>query len=250
MQFGGDQLTVFVDRIRHLPQAASYSHDDLLTGDFLVASDGNLAIYYAPFDWISTSASLVLIGITPGWAQMQESFRAFKTALNEGLSVDQAFEAAKKQASFAGSMRRNLLSMLSDLGVPSMLGIDAASSIFSDRADLVHSTSAIRYPVFVDGGNYSGYRPTIDKSPVLRRFVVEVLRPELTVLESCLVIPLGGAVEIALKMLIDLGDLDERRVLFGFPHPSGSNGHRGRQFAERRADLEQKAALWFDGKSQ
>ena len=247
MQLGDKRITAFVDRIRHLPQAARYSHIDLLTDDFLVASDGNLAIYYAPFDWINTSARLVVVGITPGWGQMQESFQAFKTALDEGLSVDQAFEAAKKQASFAGSMRRNLVSMLSDLGVPSLLGIKAATSIFTDRADLIHSTSAIRYPVFVDGNNYSGHRPTIDKSNVLRRFVVELLRPELAALESALVIPLRGAVEIALRMLIDLGDLDERRVLFGFPHPSGSNGHRGRQFAERKADLEHKAAVWFEG---
>ena len=250
MQLDDKHLTVFVDRIRHLPQAVKYLPTDLLTDAFLVASDGSLAIYYAPFDWINTSARLVVVGITPGWGQMQESFQAFKTALDDGLSVNQAYEAAKKQASFAGSMRRNLLSMLSNISVPSLLGINAATSIFTDRADLIHSTSAIRYPVFVDGGNYSGHRPTIDKSDVLGRFVVEVLRPELTLLESALVVPLGGAVEIALRMLIDLGDLDERRVLLGFPHPSGSNGHRGRQFAERKADLEHKAAVWFEGKSQ
>lgn len=245
MQLDPVDRTALVERIRQLPEAARYTPEDLMTEDFLVAWENDTVVYYAPFDWVNASALLAVIGITPGWGQMQESFQAFKRALDDGLSIDQALEAAKKHASFAGSMRRNLLSMLTDLGLPSLLGIEDATALFFGRSDLVHSTSAIRYPVFVNGANYSGHRPIVSKSPMLRSFVVNVLRSELTQVESALVVPLGGAVESALQILIDRGELDEDRVMFGFPHPSGSNGHRRRQFAQGKEALQEKAWLWF-----
>jgi hypothetical protein len=39
--------------------------------------------------------------------------------------------------------------------------------------------------------------------------------------------------------------VDERRCLIGFPHPSGGNGHRVKQFAQRRDELTAKVAGCF-----
>lgn len=238
-------LTRYLDRIRGLHDSAAYSTTELLRDDFLLASEGDLSIYFAPFDWVNSEASVSLVGITPGWTQMEKSFQVFKGAVTAGLTSDEALAVVKKEAAFAGSMRSNLLSMLDEIGLPAMLGIERASALFIGSTELVHSTSAIRYPAFVNGSNYSGHRPTIEKSPLLKRFVREVLSEELNLAASALVVPLGGAVEGALRVLVERNSLDERRVLFGFPHPSGGNGHRQRQFAERRSSLRRKAALWL-----
>jgi hypothetical protein len=45
-------------------------------------------------------------------------------------------------------------------------------------------------------------------------------------------------------MLVAAGDLDEERCLLGFPHPSGGNGHRIRQFRENEAVLRTGIAEW------
>lgn len=50
-------------------------------------------------------------------------------------------------------MRKNLIEMLDGLERPKALGIVSGALLFSDRRDLLHTTSAIRYPVFVDGQN-------------------------------------------------------------------------------------------------
>jgi len=34
--------------------------------DFLLNKEGNLEIYYAPFDYINSKAKIVIVGITPG----------------------------------------------------------------------------------------------------------------------------------------------------------------------------------------
>lgn len=56
---------------------------------------------------------------------------------------------------------------------------------------------------------------------------------------------MGQTVSDLLENLVDQGVLTASRCLLGFPHPSGANGHRKRQFAERREMLKRKANEWF-----
>jgi hypothetical protein len=55
---------------------------------------------------------------------------------------------------------------------------------------------------------------------------------------------LGKAVNDALAQLIDAGRVDRGRVLAGFPHPSGLNGHRVPQFVERKTTLSAQVEQW------
>jgi hypothetical protein len=59
------------------------------------------------------------------------------------------------------------------------------------------------------------------------------------------VIPLGLAVEGALQVLTDAGALDPVRCCFGFPHPSGANGHRKPTFERNRVQIAQTLRAWF-----
>jgi hypothetical protein len=47
------------------------------------------------------------------------------------------------------------------------------------------------------------------------------------------------------RYLLQFRQVDERRVLFGLPHPSGSNGHRVRRFAEQKEKLREDLEGWF-----
>ena len=46
----------------------------VVSKDFLVNKDGNIEIYYAPFDYINSKAKIVIVGITPGLQQMITKF--------------------------------------------------------------------------------------------------------------------------------------------------------------------------------
>jgi hypothetical protein len=232
------------EAIACLPPRDRLRKEDLLTDHFIIASEGELEIYYAPFDFVSPAARLTVVGITPGWTQMELAFRQARKDLAAGLDVETVCRRAKEEARFAGAMRRNLIAMLDDLRVPDALGVSSTSELFAIGESGLRSCSVIRYPCFVGKTNYTGYSPPIFKSPLLASFVDEILLDELLAEVASLVVPLGKAVGEVLQVLIRRGVLDRDRCLLGFPHPSGANAHRVRQFRERRNKMARLVRIW------
>lgn len=229
--------------VRALPER-TLDPSDLLVPHFSLAQEGRLHVYWIPFERLNADARLVIVGLTPGIGQMEEAFTAARDALLRGMSTEAALDHIDRVASFAGAMRTNMVTMLDSIGLPDALGISSTRELFGSRDSLVHTTSALRYPVLRDGNNYSGTGPRVAASPLLRSYVTATLAAELEAVPRALVLPLGKAVEGCLRMLIDLGRLDETRCLFGFPHPSGGNGHRLRQFRENVAMLRREIQGW------
>jgi hypothetical protein len=201
-------------------------------------------VYYAPFDYVNQDAKVAVVSITPGWTQMEIAYRSASQDLREGLASGEVCRRAKRRASFAGSMRKNLISMLDDLGLPSCLGIESTESLFAEHNSLLHTTSTVRYPVFVEGHNYTGHSPKLLKTDLLRYFVENVLAEELQLAHEAIIVQLGRSVSEALGHLASAGQLDRDRCLLGFPHPSGANGHRLRRFLEQRERLRGQLKEW------
>jgi hypothetical protein len=64
---------------------------------------------------------------------------------------------------------------------------------------------------------------------------------------GALVIPLGKAAQNAVTLLTTDGLLEPGRCLPGFPHPSGANGWRVRQYTARRQMLSEAVVHWGAG---
>jgi hypothetical protein len=207
--------------------------------DLLLGQEGNLSVFYGPFDSVNTDARIVLLGLTPGWTQLRIALEAYCAATRDGASDAAAQLAAKRAASFAG-LRTRLITWLDDIGVPQWLGIPTAGFLF-EGGSLLHTTSLVRYPVFVgrERANYRGGSPRPAASPLLRGIVRDLLVPELASIPTALVVPLGSAVSVAVT---ELGVADPVRCLTGFPHPSGANGWGNRQFAKNREQLRHTVA--------
>lgn len=185
------------------------------------------------------------MGITPGWAQMQAAHFEAALALQAGADALVVCSRAKRVASFAGPMRRNLVTMLDGLDVHRGLSIASTALLFDEAWSLLHTTSAVRYPTFVNGQNYTGHRPSLLRTPTLRRYVLDVLAPELAMVPHALVVPLGSSASEAARYLIDAHKLRSERCLLGFPHPSGGNGSRVRQYREQQSAMRTTVAGWF-----
>lgn len=235
----------YLSAIADLPDKDSYSQKDLLVEDLLLFQDDNLEIYYTPFDYIKTDARLAIIGITPGWTQMELACRTFREGMRDQKSMPHICAELERRASFAGSMKKNLVSMLDELNVGDVLGVGFAASLFGKHQELVHTTSAVRYATFLRGQNYTGHKPRMLEHGKLREFVEKVLAPELNRVEDALVIPLGKAVTEAMKYLTNKKLMNPRRCLLDFPHPSGANGHRMKQFAERKSQFSETIEDWL-----
>lgn len=195
---------------------------------------GALETYYAPFEYINEHAQVVICGITLGMQQARKALSTAKDALVEGKTITVAQRLAKESASFAGAMRKNLIAMLDDVGLAERLGLTSASELFGGRRDLVHYTSALRYPVFREGKNYSG-APSMVTHAGLRWQLDDHLAEEAEALRSAFWIPLGPKVAEGLKYLTHRGVLNSENVLEGLPHPSGANAERISIFLGRKA---------------
>jgi hypothetical protein len=210
----------------------------------LLWRDGRLAIYYAPFDWVNTRAKIMLVGICPGEHQAGEALGEAKRCLDSGCSFAETLRRADAVGSFSGPMRSNLVSMLDEIGVADALRIDTTGSLFDAHHELAAHVSAIDYPVFIDGKNYRGGSPRLTKHPTLAALVTACLGARVEMAPTALVVPLGTAATEAVEYLASRDLLARERCLLGFPHPSGANGWRVRQFADRRERLTAAVSEW------
>lgn len=190
---------------------------------------------YAPFDHVNPAAKIVIVGMTPGKHQASNALKAAAIALREGKSADEAAASAKVFASFSGEpMRGNLIRMLDLIGVNRLLGIATTGSLWAEHSSMVHFTSALRYPVFVDGENWSG-QPDMVRTPQLRAWLEQYTGVELATLKDAVIVPLGPKVATAMQHLAQLGQISKARILDGLPHPSGANAERIAYFLGAKA---------------
>lgn len=190
-----------------------------------LARDGNLSIHYIPFDYVNPEARLVIVGITPGFTQLRNALHEAQKQLHAGSDHSTALIAAKRTGAFSGSMRPNLVSMLDHLKVNEWLGIATCDTLFGKDSHLVQTTSALRYPVFVDGENYNG-TPNMTKHPLLQKQLKDHFAEECRSLKNAIIVPLGPKVSEALDFLAKQSLIDGKNVLEGMPHPSGANAER------------------------
>ena len=210
-------------------------------------NEDGLELYYAPFDWANKDARVVLVGITPGAYQMRRALEVAAEHAGSDLADDEVLAACKASASFSGPMRDFLVSMLDDIGVAYGLGLVSAASLWAADQPMASFTSTICYPTFIKGRNYSGESPRIDQVPLLREFAERVLAADLSLTPHALIVPLGKRPTEWVGRLAERGQVESVRCLLGLPHPSPANGHRTRQFAERRDDLRRRVHAYFPG---
>lgn len=235
-------LPQYKQAIMSLPKDRTLTKADLLVDEFRMDSDGKLETYYAPHnEYLNPTAKVIILGITPGWNQMKIAIREARRCLEEGLPDEEVCQNAKQAASFVGSMRANLIAFLDELDLHQHLGIPSCADLFDEHRSLLHTTSLLRYPVFVEQQNYNGSDPHLLTTPFLANAAMGFVLEEFPAWKQALLIPLGKGVESVLKLLEAEGKLDALQCLWGFPHPSGANGHRHKQFSANQARM--KAAI-------
>lgn len=224
----------------------SFTKEDIMTNDFLLGQEGNLKMFYAPHnEFVNQQAKIVIVGITPGWQQTKMAFMQFTKSLATYSSIEKCLYDAKMAARFSGAMRVNLIEMLDQCRIPSTLGISSSAHLFKNDNLSLHTTSIIKYPVFIKEKNYTGHQPNALHSPLLKHYIYHAFPAEMgKIRQSALVIPLGRAVEKLIFKLIEEQKLPNHHYVFGFPHPSGANGHRIRQFKQEKQQLRKTINRW------
>jgi hypothetical protein len=235
-------LSQFRDVLMATSESAIHA-DPSLGGALRIAESGSITIDYAPFEHIEPNARLVIVGITPGAQQSKNALAEARRALLAGKSAAEAIKTAKVYASFSGPMRSNLIAMLDHIGVPRVLGVSSTTELWSKRSELMHFTSALRYPVYVDRKNYAG-NPSMTRDKALSAILSTYLTEEAHALPNAIWVPLGPAASEGVGSLVRRGILSPANVVVGLPHPSGANAERIAYFLGRksRSDLSSKTS--------
>lgn len=207
-----------------------------LDSRLLIDSHGDLAAYYAPFEYLNLRARIVLVGITPGPIQMVNAHRTVRHALLSGKSFEEAVRQAKEAAAFSGTaLRNNLVSQLNHWGVHTWLGLADSSELFGSARELVQTTSLLRYPVFKGGEKYEG-NPSMTRNKWLRNQLMAHFVKEVQQLPDAVFLSLGPKVQEVMNTLVTEGVLTANRVITGMLHPSGENGYRIKYMLSGRTD--------------
>jgi hypothetical protein len=199
----------------------------------LMAKSGSLCQVYSPFGHLQRNAKVAVVGLTPGDHQARVALQAYIQSRRQGHDIEAACTVAKRDASFSGSIRSNLVRILDHAGINQRLDIDSTATLFDADAELAHFTSLLRYPIFSRGSNYSGTPKPAD-SPFLWPMVTAQFLHEVQQSTIELWIPLGAAVQDAFRKLVFNGLIKEDHVQFDLPHPSGANMGRIKQFLNNK----------------
>lgn len=172
------------------------------------------------FDYVNPSAKVVIVGITPGNNQLENS--------REGLLPREI----KRINAFGGNMRQNLIRMLNHVGVSLLLGIDSCSTLWEENFDLVEMTSLLKDATFEvtnkDGAeiiNMFKDVKQINKVDSLQQMFREgFVKDCASYQEAVLFVALGPGVY---NMLIQLKkELVINAPIIALAHPSGANSGR------------------------
>ena len=227
--------------IEKLPIKDKYTKEELLTEDFLIDKENNIEVYYAPHnEYINPKAKILIIGITPGFIQMNIAIVTARKELEKNNNIEDIQYKCKVEGRFSGSLRKNIISMLDEIKLNEALNIYSCSDLFDKKDYLMHTVSLIPYPVFVKKQNYTGHTPKLLKSDFLMKYIYNNFINEIHKLDNfknILLIPLGKAVEEVLCRLKDEGFIKENQILRGFPHPSGANVNRLVQLEENKEKM-------------
>lgn len=191
-----------------------------------VDSDGRYSLEYVPFEHVNAGARIVIVGITPGATQRDESCAEAGRLLRQGLADDEILRRVKKLAAFGGpAMRPNLERMIDALGIMALVGGGRASELWGGRAHLLHATSVVPHAAFVKGKPFAGSFEEIQRTDMLRRCFEREFLPTLRHLRpDAYFIGLGPTPAAALSFAADRGLIDRSRILGWLAHPSTSGG--------------------------
>ncbi|WKG04629.1 hypothetical protein [Mycolicibacterium sp. HK-90] len=243
-----EQFSQFAPMLREMTEAelaAEIAQPRQLLLHAFSAGAHHIEIAYFPEDAALVHAQIAVVGLTPGRQQWRNALVEVRRCLRSGKSEAEALASAKAYAAFSGPMRVNLVAMLDYIGINGLLGLPSAASLWEGDGHLVYFTSALRFPVFVDGKNYSG-APSMFTTPMLREQLLTGFATEAATIPKAIFVPLGPTVGQALQFVAEASMIDQNRVLVGLPHPSGANaeriafflGRKPRELLSRKVDPE------------
>jgi hypothetical protein len=192
-----------------------------------------LAVHYAPFEWVTPQAQLIIVGITPGDTQAVEALNAARDQLQGGATHAQALERAKLTGAFSGQLRKNLVAMLDHVGLNRWARVATCDQLFGSHAHLVQTASVLQYPTFVNGERYSGL-PALRGSAMLRAMVLKHFVPMAQSLPKAKILAVGDVPWDTLQWLAADGLIDHSCLLGQLPHPSPANQERVNWFIDKK----------------
>lgn len=206
---------------------------------FAVAQTDDLLEIYTPFEYVTPTAKVAIVGITPGYTQVLNAIESLSEALKSGAEDENALKTAKLSGAFSGTLRTNLIALLESISLHEYLGIGSCKELFDSHSDLVQTCSVlknaiVRYNRRKDSwDNYNG-TPNIIKNDFLRKRVDRFAEEIKNFPKGIIYITLGKVVAQAFEYLASKGAIPRERIFAITIHPAAGNNERVAAWLERK----------------
>lgn len=212
---------------------------DTIRNKFSVAQTSDLLEIYTPFEYITPTAKVAIVGITPGYTQVLNAIESLSEALKSDVEDEKALQTAKHTGAFSGSLRANLIDLLDSIGLHEYLGIENCKELFDSRSDLIQTCSVLKNAIFKynkkknSWDNYNG-TPDIIKNGFLRERVDRFGEETKNFPKDIIYITLGKIVGQAFEYLAEKGAIPKERIFAITIHPAAGNNERVAAWLERK----------------
>lgn len=118
------KFDLFKDKIFSL--STPLQKEAIISSPFLLeqSPENNLSIYYAPVEYFNENATILIVGITPGFHQMQKAYSAVLRAKGELIDNEELLHQAKLASRRETSLTKQVMTYFLSSSVESKFGVD------------------------------------------------------------------------------------------------------------------------------
>jgi hypothetical protein len=208
----------------------------------VISDHGDWAVHYTPFEYENVAADFVLVGLTPGPEQHEQSYRTASALLSAGLSALDVLCETKRQGAFSGPIRPNVLKMLGHFSVGKRLGLKRPEDLWESGWPLFYPLSVLPNGVFhrtefkLKAGRrrpqlFSGTFQEILSNPALNAEYETRFLPKISSIgKQARFIACGPEVGAALAEAVVRRAIEPGQILGSFVHPSTRAGTQVKVF--------------------
>lgn len=209
-------METYCDRIRRAGASA------VIEDPVVVGQDGCYRMCYVPHEHRNSGARLVLVSTTPGHTHVRLAARVTQQLLRAHTPGRVIQRENKRHVELGGQLvRPNLIRMLDHFGVPQLLGMPGAASLWDEGFEHLHPMALLPYATTRRGLAFDGPIEELLDTPLLRdTFETHFLTDVTRIRRDALYIALGRTAWAGLQQAVSRGLLTPQQLLGMMPVPA------------------------------
>ena len=188
----------------------------------VVERNASYIMSYVPFEHTNPEARLAVVSTTPGHTHVKLAARLTESLLRAHSPGRTIQRENKRQVELGGPLvRPNLIRMLDHFGIPPLVGVESARSLWDEDFALLQPMALLPHATTRRGLAFDGTLEELLREPMLRHAFDTLFLPQLARLpQDALCIGLGRTAWAGLCHAAERGAISRKQLLGMMPVPA------------------------------